>query len=192
MTGVGLPGISRPLLIRNRSKQTALSVEVGSLGAPFTVEGAGHYTIGPGSFITVMIDLDPSTVGVANGSLAILSGDPKHPQANVAIRSNVLAGRLSAPRRISFTTKAGTNASKTVNLKNVGRGMISGTVQQFPPGSAFELVDAPVRFTLAPGATQPVTINFNGTSAGRATADLAIETTPPPATTTVVVSGATR
>ncbi len=191
-TGVGLPGVARPLIIRNRSKTTALSVDVGNLGAPYTVEGAGHYSIGPGSNITVMIDLDPSAVGVVTSALPIVSGDPKHPQASVAVKSKVLAGRLSAPHRVTFATRAGTSASKTVNLKNVGRGMISGTVEQFPAGSSFELVGAPISFTLAPGEKLPVTINFSGASAGKAVANLAIDTQPPPATTNVVVTGAAR
>ena len=189
-TGVGIPTAPRRLLIRNRSKTTPLSVDVGTLDSPFSVSGAGHYMIAPASSVTVMIGLDPSTVGIANRLLPISSGDPKRLEANVTITGKVLAGRLSAPHQVTFTTKAGAAASKTVILKNVGRGMLSGTVELFDPGSPFELVDGPVKFSLAPGEKQPVTIKFNGAGAGRVTANLAIGTTPPPATTTVVVTGA--
>jgi hypothetical protein len=51
-------------------------------------------------------------------------------------------------------------------------------------------VGAPISFTLAPGQTQPITIQFVASGGGTVSANLAIVTTPPPATTTIIVSGA--
>jgi hypothetical protein len=181
--------MSRNVIIHNRSASSTLAVEVGTLAQPFVVSGSGQYSLAPAGSATVTIVFSPDTVGMASQTLAITSGDPKHPHAGVVISGMVRAGKLSAPAKVALSASSGSMVTKTVTLRNSGKGMLSGTVPQFAAGSPFTLVGAPVSFSLAPGQTQPVTIEFAPTAAGPVSTSLAIDSTPPPATKTMVVTG---
>jgi len=190
--GVGLPAISRTVLVSNRSRVSSLAVYIGRLTAPFTVSGAGQYSIPPGASVPLTIGVSPDVVGTATQSLQIISGDPKHPLVSVRISATIQPGRLSVRRRIGLRTKPGSTATKTVILRNIGRGMLSGSVEAMYPGSALTLVGGPVSFTLAPRQTQSITLQFAPSSAGTTSANLAIDTTPPPGTTMISVTGSAR
>ena len=43
------PGTIKTLVMRNLSRTSALSIEVGTLAAPFAVSGAGRYSVAPGA-----------------------------------------------------------------------------------------------------------------------------------------------
>jgi len=134
----------------------------------------------------------PDAVGAVSQPLLITSSDPAHPRVNVAISGNVEPGRLAAPRKVALAAKAGANATKTVVLRNRGKGMLSGTVEAMSQDSSLSLMGGPIAFTLGPGQTQPITIQFAPASRGVISADLAVNTTPPPGTTTIVVTGSGR
>jgi hypothetical protein len=190
--GVGMSPETKTVLIRNRSSVSALALELGNLAAPFAVTGTGTYSVPPDSSVSVSIALTPATVGSFTQSLAISSGDPKHPQASITISATVEPGRLSAPHSVALVAKPGATVTKTVVLRNSGKGMLSGTVAVMDPGSALTLMGGPVTFTLAPHAIQPITIQFAPASTGVISANLAINTTPPPAAMTMVVTGSAR
>jgi subtilase family serine protease len=190
--GVGMPATSRTVLIRNASRTSTLALEVGSLSSPFSVSGAGNYSLAPGSSVPVTVMFSPEVVGMASQALPITSGDPKHPHVNITVSGMVQPGKLSVSRTISLAARPGAMATRTVTLRNSGRGMLSGTVESFDQGSPFTLESGPVPFTLAPGQTQPISIQFAPATSGSITANLTIETTPPPATMTVVVHGSAR
>jgi hypothetical protein len=139
--------------------------------------------------VPVTIVFSPDVVGMANQTLSISSGDPKHPHANVAISGMVQAGKLSAPRTVVLAANPGATTTKTVILRNSGKGMLSGTVQPFDQGSPLTLVGGPVSFALAPGQKQSLTIQFAPASPVSISANIAIETSPPPGTTMIVVTG---
>ncbi len=190
--GVGMKAVQRTILIANRNSSSALTVDVGTLASPFTLSGAGHYTLPPKKNVPVTIVFSPDLIGTANRTLPIRSGDPKHPFASVTVTGTVQPGVLSAPSQIELVAKAGAAAAKTVTLRNSGKGMLSGTVEQFAPTSSLKLLGGPVRFTLAPAKTQPITIQFDPSGGGIAIEDLAIDTAPPPGTTTILVTGTMR
>jgi subtilase family serine protease len=190
--GIGMQSATRKLVISNRSSASTLRLEVATLASPFEVIGAGQYSLAPLARVTVTIVLTPSVVGTARQSLRISSGDPKHPWANVSIIGTVAAGKLSAPGKVSLMANSGTPTSKTLKLRNSGKGMLSGRVQPFAPGSPLTLMGGPVSFTLAPGQTQPITIEFAPAGGRTFSANLAIDTTPPPASTTIAVVGTVR
>jgi hypothetical protein len=183
---------SRTILIRNRSRTSNLTLDVGTLTSPFAVSGAGHYLLLPGASTLISVVFSPDTVGMASQILWINSGDPKRPLVNVTVSGMVQPGRLSAPRKVALTAKSGSATTKTVILRNSGKGMLSGTVQPFQQGSPLELMDGPVSFALAPGQTQSVTIQFTPASTGTLVSNLAIDTKPPPGTTTIQVTGSGR
>ena len=190
--GVGMPATSRTVLIRNASRTSTLALEVGSLSSPFSVSGAGNYSLAPGSSVPLTVMFSPEVVGMASQELPISSGDPKHPHVNIPVSGMAQPGKLSAPRTVSMAASPGAMATKTVTLRNSGRGMLSGTVESFDQGSPFTLESGPVPLTLAPGQTQPIGIQFAPATAGSITANLTIETMPPLATMTIVVHGSAR
>jgi hypothetical protein len=105
----------------------------------------------------------------------------------------VQAGKLTAtPSKVALVAKSGSPVSKTVTLRNSGKGMLSGTVQPFGPASPLKLMGGPVSFILPPGQSQPITIQFTPANNATVSANLTIETTPPPATTTIAVTGSVR
>jgi hypothetical protein len=187
-----MPPVTKTVLIRNLSRVSTLALEVGSLASPFTVSGTGTYSLPPGSSVPVSIALNPAAVGTFTESLPVSSGDPKHPQASITISGTVEPGKLAAPSKIALVAKPGSTATKTVILRNSGKGMLSGTVAAMEPGSALTLMGGQITFTLAPHATQPITIQFAPAGAGVSSANLAIDTTPPPAAMAIVVTGSAR
>jgi hypothetical protein len=110
----------------------------------------------------------------------------------VVVSGTVQSGVLSAPSQIALIAKSTVGATKTVFLRNSGKGMLSGTVEQFAPTSSLKVLGGPIQFTLAPGKTQPITIQFLPSGGGVAIEDLAIDTAPPPGTTTILVTGTMR
>jgi hypothetical protein len=184
-----MPTISRTVLISNRSLASTLTLDVGTLPLPFKVTGGGHYSLQPDTSVPVTIAFTPDVVGKVNQTLPINSGDPKHLHVNVTVSGMVQPGKLSAPSKVALAANHGSTTTKTVILRNSGKGMLSGTVQSFDQGSPFTLVGGPVSFALAPGQTQPITIRFAPASGGAIRANLAIDTTPPPGTTSIVVTG---
>ncbi len=190
--GVGMPAAPLTFMVTNRSLSSTLTVDIGTLAAPFKVVGGGHYTLPPATRVSVTIELATDTVGTPSQGLSISSGDPKHPQVNVAVSATVQAGKLAVPHHVSLAAKPGSSVAKTMILKNSGKGMLSGTVQPFAAGSTLTLDDGPIAFELAPGETRPITIHFAPPSAGSVSANLAIDTTPPPGTTMIVVTGSAR
>jgi hypothetical protein len=187
-----MASISKNLVISNRSRVATLAVEVRTLPAPFVVSDKGTYSVPPNSTLTMAIGLNPSAVGTFAQSLSITSSDPKHPSVIVAITGTVQPGKLAAPHKIALAAKTGSNTTKTVMLRNSGRGMLSGSVATMTPGSSLSLVGGPIAFTLAPGKTQPITIRFAPASRGVVSANLAVDTAPPPGTTTIIVTGSGR
>ncbi len=190
--GVGMKATQRTILIANRSTSTPLAIDVGTLLSPFTVSGAGQYTLPPRGNVPVTIVFTPDVVGTVSQTLPIRSGDPKHPFASVVVSGTVQSGVLSAPSQIALIAKSTVGATKTVILRNSGKGMLSGTVEQFAPTSSLKVLGGPIQFTLAPGKTQPITIQFLPLGGGVAIEDLAIDTAPPPGTTTILVTGTMR
>ena len=190
--GVGMPALSRPLVITNRSHSSTLTINVGTLVPPFTLSGAGHYSLPPATRLPMTIELSPDNVGPVNQTLAISSSDPKHPHVSVAVSATVQPGRLAAPRSLTMAARMGSSVTKIVTLKNSGKGMLTGTVQPFSPGSSFTLVGGPVSFELVPKQKLPITIQFAPASPGTISANLAIDTAPPPGTTAIVVKGSAR
>ena len=180
---------TRTVLVTNRSVGSTLSLVIGTLPPPFQVLGAGHYTLEPYTSMPVTIAFTPAAVGIAQQNLLITSGDPKHPYVSITVSAMVQPGRLSAPKKIAFIARPASSVSKTVTLRNSGKGMLSGVVQPFGPTSPLVLVGGPVSFTLAPGEKQPITIKFAPVTAGSVSGSLAIVTNPPPATTTILVTG---
>jgi hypothetical protein len=191
-SATGRPGTMKALTLRNLSRTSALSVEVGSLAAPFTISGGGHYSIAPGTNVSISILLSPTQPGTASQSLTIGSSDPKHSQEAVKVTARIEGGKLSLPSRLSISAPLNTVVTKTVMLKNTGAGSLSGTVQGFGAESPFSLLGGPVSYWLSPGQTQAVTIAFTSTSAGTVHGSLAIAIAEPAGAASMSLTGSVR
>jgi hypothetical protein len=191
-TATGRPGAMKTLMVRNLSRSTALVLDLGTLASPFSVSGAGHYSIKPGSSVPVMIYFSPANCGTATGSINITSSDPKHSNVTVQVVAKVKGGKLSMPPKVALAAPLSTIATKTVVLKNSGAGMLSGSAQAFGPNSPFSIVGGPVTFWLAPGQKQPVTIQFKPAGAGKVQGHLVIAVADPAATASISVWGSAK
>ena len=187
-TATGRPGTMKTFAIRNLSRTSPLSVQVSPLAMPFTVSGVGNYSIAPLSSISIGIFFSPTNSGTVAQSLQIVSGDPKHPNVAVHVTASVLGGKLSMPA-VSLRAPMSAVATRTVMLRNSGRGMLMGTVQAFGPSAPFTLLGGPVSFSLAAGQSQPITIQFKPESAGTVQGSLEVAMTEPAGNASISVSG---
>jgi hypothetical protein len=179
-------------MLRNLSRTSPLSVEVGALTAPFARAGGGNYTIAPRSSVAATIFLSPTGSGTATQLLQISSGDPTHSNVAVQVTATIRGGKLSIPQALSLSTAMSSVASKTVMLRNSGMGTLSGIVQAFSPNAPFTLLGGPVAFWLGPHQSQPLTIQFRPASVGTVHENLLISTTEPAGTATLSVSGSAK
>ena len=192
VSATGRPGTMKTLLIRNLSRTSPLSVEVGVLAAPFAVSGAGSYSIAPRSGISVGIFFSPTNSGTVTQSLQIVSGGPKHPDSTVRVTASARGGRLTMPAAVALKASMGAVATRTVMLRNSGAGMLAGTAQSFGPDTAFTLLGGPVSFQLASGQSQAVTIQFKPVSEGTVEGTLTVAMTEPAGTASIRVSGSAK
>ena len=192
-SATGKPGSMKPLVVRNLSRTAPLDVELGTLAAPFALSGPSHYTIAPASSISIPILFSPIKCETVQQSLQIVSGDPKHPTVTVQVIAKVLGGKLKVPAKVAMNAPiAGAVVTKTVMLKNAGAGMLSGSAQAFDPDSPFTLLGGPVTFWLAPGQSQPVTIQFRPANVGTVQGNLTIAMVEPAGAASIQVMGSAK
>ena len=188
-TATGKPGVIKALVIRNLSKTSALALNLGTLAAPFAVSGAAHYSVAPGASIAITILFSPATPGAFTQTLQIASGDPKHPRASVQVTATVQGGKLSMPKTVALKASGSGVAMKTIILKNIGAGTLSGSTQSFALSSPFTIVGGAASFSLAPGQSQSVTIQFKAASHGTVQGSLMVATVAPAGVASIGVSG---
>jgi len=188
-TATGKPGTIKTLMIRNLSRTSPLWLEVGSLAAPFAVSGSTHYAIAAGASVPIAILFSPTNCGTSRQVLQINSSDPNHPIASVVVTAMVLGGKLSIPSKVAFTAPMTAVATRTVVLKNSGAGTLSGSAQAFGANSPFTILCGPVLFSLAPGQSQVVTVQFKPARIGTVEGNLVIAMVNPIGTASISVSG---
>jgi hypothetical protein len=191
-TATGRPGAVKTLTIRNLSRSKQLSVNVGALAAPFSLSGAGHFSVAPMSSVAIAILFSPAQCGTVSQALHIVSSDPQHPNTTVNVTARVQGGKLSTPASIALNAPMNTIVTRTVMLKNSGAGILAGTAQAFGPNSPFKLLGGSVSFWLASGQAQAVTIQFQAASVGTAEATLVIATAEPLGSATMSVTGSSK
>jgi hypothetical protein len=62
-----------------------MKLTVGTLLAPYSVTGAGSYTVLIGGNRTVTLKFTPTTTGKSTTKLVLLSSDPKHSRVEVTL-----------------------------------------------------------------------------------------------------------
>jgi hypothetical protein len=79
---------TKTLTVSNLSTSSTLSVDIGTLGAPFAVSASGSHNIAPGGHPQLTITFTPSQVGTASQNLIITSSDPHNPKVTVQVVGN--------------------------------------------------------------------------------------------------------
>ena len=76
---------SLPLKVKNSGKHD-LRVNIGTLTAPFAVDGSGTFDIPKGGHQTATVKFRPDATGSVSQTLTVTSDDPKHPSKNIKVR----------------------------------------------------------------------------------------------------------
>jgi hypothetical protein len=125
-----------------------------------------------------------ANVGKDPATLSINSNTPKHPQAEVHISGTGAGGKLSVPASVSVSTglrptTVGSVATKTLNIKNSGLGLLNVTVGGTGVLPPFSVTPASGTFPLTHLQILQLTITFTPTAKGLVTAPLGITTDDP-------------
>lgn len=185
--GIGVP---RTLALKIHNVGLgALGGNVNALSAPFAITvGSGSFgPIAPGGVYTVKVQFAPTAVGLASTTLAINTNNPNPLKATLDVpvrgkgRPGVLTTTLAAlNERLGFGgvgINPSTPPAKSFKIKNIGKGVLAGSVGALT--APFNLTLGGGDFTLLPGQTEKVTVEFDPTATGRSVESLVINVTPP-------------
>ncbi|MBI4635012.1 MAG: DUF11 domain-containing protein [Candidatus Rokubacteria bacterium] len=152
----------------------------GSCGGTTTVS-CSLLTLASGASATVTIVVTPTVVGAftATASVAATETDPDSANNTAVAVSTVTAGKLVAlPSRLTFfLTPVGGSATQTLTLQNLGQGTLTGSVGTL--GGLFSVTTGAGAFSLGPGATKTVTVEFAPTARGTTRGALVITSNDP-------------
>jgi len=74
---------TRTISVRNKGKGPLHgNVEAPAIGAPFSENGGGPFTLAPKTSEPVTIIFSPTAAGTFNDTVTVTSDDPKHPSNN--------------------------------------------------------------------------------------------------------------
>jgi HYDIN/CFA65/VesB family protein/ASPM-SPD-2-Hydin domain-containing protein len=158
--GIGAVAASHEVAIRNVGKDP-LQVTVSGLSAPFRVADAGVFTVDPHSKKKLKVFFEPiSTLVTTNGQLMITSDDPQHPSAAINLKGRGEPGSLSLPKSLRFgQVRRGRSKSLTLQIRNTGLGLLTGTVNISGVTSPFT-ASGQLSFSLASGKSQALSVAF--------------------------------
>jgi beta-propeller repeat-containing protein len=176
--GIGAKPVSKPFTIKNLSRTNPLIGEITGPGGPFSLNPPpGQFVLLPGKGSKYTVTFSPLSVGTSSAQIEIDSNDPSQPEVNVDVAGTGEAGVLSAPSGVTFgPTRMGTTAKKRISLKNIGKGVLSGSIPDL--GGAFS-ISFTGPFSLNPGRVLPVTVTFSPSFQGEVESELLIFVSPP-------------
>jgi hypothetical protein len=162
------------LVITNDANSTGvLEIDVGSLVAPFAVvDGGGTFSLAPGRSQSVKIRFSPTAVGNFSQSLSIAHNATNQLSNPITVQVNGTGveeiNLLVSPAPLDFgEVPTGQSSRRTFTITNLATstGVLEGNVGTFGAGP-FSVVNGGGSFSLTPGRSQPVTVNFSPTAAG--------------------------
>ncbi|MFQ5648636.1 MAG: choice-of-anchor D domain-containing protein, partial [bacterium] len=159
---------------------------LGADAAQFSIDtGGGAGIIAPGATRNVQVSFNPTSLGLKNATLRIISDDPDEGQLDVQLSGT----GVQAMPDISVTPAShnfgnvveGASASKVFQVGNDGQLPLNVTLTtlQGPGAAHFNIVSGGGGFTLVPGSTRNIEVGFNPTSTGAKTAMLRITSDDP-------------
>ena len=180
---------------------SAVTINSGTIaGAGFTIVAqTSPVTLNPGQSLTLQVQFDPAATGAVTGQLTISSNSTTGSTAMVALSGTGLA--VSSPQSnpqltigavsLSFGSVAvNTPTTQSLLLTSTGTSPVtinSGTVT----GASFTTVGGSFPVTLNPGQSLTVQMQFDPTTAGAATGQLAINSNSTTGSTAIVALSGT-
>ena len=168
------------------------SIDASGLGSVFSLAAgtATTFNLSPGGAVTVVIQFAPTLPGTYAGSLTITSNDAKHSPSTVTVNGKAVSGTLSAPATLSFgAVSVNTKETKVLTIKNIGLGVLNGSLVTSALTAPFTALPASNSFQLKDGQTFPVPIQFAPTSKGNFTGKISITSNGGNQTVTVTGTG---
>ena len=154
---------------------TALKVT----GAAYAVSGQPlPFSLAPNASASVTVTFAPTAQGAASGSLSVVSNDPFSPTVVTLSGTGVQSTAVLSVNSLSFgNQRVGTNsATRPVTITNTGSVALTVSNLSFSGDDAalFTRGSVALPLSLAPGASQTVSVTFSPTRLGNATAALTV------------------
>ena len=157
------------------------------------VAGGGAFVLAPGETEVIEVEFTPAAPGGRNADLEIASDDPDTPLLAVALSGEGVAGTAPAiavtpPSHDYGAVAVGGVATQAFTVENTGTADldVTSTVITGIDAIDFQIAAGGAAFTLAPGMTQVIDIEFAPGSLGAKSAGLEIASNDPGAPLLVV------
>jgi hypothetical protein len=193
-TGIGLSSAKTSFTIKNAGKKGS-----GTLSGNVSMSDTSIFSIAPSSFSLApgksqkeLVTFSPTMT--TNTAMATLSSNDSfnNNQLTVTLSGAGLPGKVSAPKTVSLSAKAGATASKNLTIKNSGKGELAGSWPAITSSLASPFTVAAGSFDLQPGqSARPIAISYSPSAKGASTpVNLVVSVTSPGAVgATVVLKG---
>jgi hypothetical protein len=147
-----------------------------------TQGGSTPFTVAPGATHNLDVQFSPTSAGPKATTLRLTSDDPDESPFDVA-----LSGTGITPQEIDVSPVShsygdvliGTNATRTVTIRNLGGADLQVSASTLTGGDAgqFAITQGGAPFTLGPGATRNLDVRFTPTSGGLKSTTLRLTST---------------
>ncbi len=185
--GIGASSTAK-LVIQNTSKVGNLIGNIGNPSDPeFTFSASNSFSLPPKKSITITITMMP-TGTAPTGTIAITSNGGN---ATVTLKGTGLPGKLSVPKSLTITsTGVGIAVQANLILKNVGKGLLTGSSMPATPNPPFSGGGEGGGGGIPPGKTAITVITFTPQNTSEAMGSIELVATPPnTGSTTVTLKG---
>lgn len=181
---------SQTVTVTNTGNANVTVTAATATGAPFTAIGFTAQTLAPGQSLSFQARFAPTSAGVANGSVSVVSTATNSP-ANVSLTGTGVAATLTisaSPTSVNFGNVAvGGSGSQSVTLTNTGNGNV--TVNSATPAGAGFSVTGFTAGTLTPGQSTNFMVQFTPGANGPATGSVSVASTATASPTSITLSG---
>jgi len=163
--------------------QVSSALTGGDLADFAITAGSGPFAVAPGESAAVSFTFAPTTLGPKATTLRLQSNDPDTPVVDVPLSGvSVVQNILVTPLVRKFaSTDIFTYRRTFVWVRNTGTGALQVSAVSFlgPQASAFSITAGGGAFTVAPGDSSRMTIQFAPVTAGNKNATLRIQSNDP-------------
>ena len=143
----------------------------GTHSAEFSIHsGGGSFSLSPGATRNIIVRFSPSSAGTKNASLRISSDDPDEDPYYVNLNGTGILPDINVdPGSMNFgDVEVGDNSTETFVVSNNGGASLSVSSTTLVGGNSdeFNITGGGGSFTLSPGATRNVDVQFSPSSEG--------------------------
>jgi outer membrane protein assembly factor BamB len=178
VTAIGVTTAPKTFTIKNFSKTNPLFGLIKLPAGVFTMSPPpGQFVVPPRQATKVSVTFSPPAAANYSAQIEIDCNDPNQSEVLVTLSGVGEAGILTAPNTVAFgVRKDGTATTKTVALKNTGKGVLTGTI---PSIAGLFTISPAGSFSLRAGQTLSAKATFRPTSPGPVNFAVPISVNPP-------------